>query len=519
MANLAGEKLSQLEELNNLLLSTLDEGLFFSNLSTFLNASMNVECFKVYLVQEDQSAKLISKQGQSVENGHELIIGQGSAGHVIRTKKAYFSNNVSRDPIFHKESAEGVKSELALPIIYEDSILATIHFQTKNSEKQFTRDDVQNISNLLLAVEKPLANLKLYLTAKNLNSILLKKIEEKESELKKRSFAISSESMVSVQEPELIGKSEAFLSALRLASKVAQSDVMVLIEGNSGTGKESIARKVHLDSSRKSNSYVSFDCSSIADTKTLEIEIFGSKGVEILSGRPNQTGAVERANGGTLVLKRIECLPMNLQSKLLSFIKEGTALKVGDHVPYRSNVRIIAISNDSLQSRISEGRFRDDLYYILNTISIKMPSLTERASDIESLANYFLNSGKDIKDQKTLSPCVVNALRDYKWPGNIRELQNIIERAYILSDGVIIDRSHLADYILLVEKEEIKPVVEEVSYLPKTLEELEKKHICETLDYLSGNKTKSAKVLGITVKTLYNKLHSYGMIEVKESEV
>jgi Nif-specific regulatory protein len=519
MANFAGEKINHIEELNNLLLSTLDEGVFFSNLSSFLNSALNIESVKAYLVQEDQSAKLISKQGLSVENGHELIIGQGSAGHVIRTKKAYFSNNVSRDPIFHQEAAEGVKAEMAVPVIFEDSILATIHFQNKNSDKQFSREDVLTINQLLQKVEKPLANLKLYLTAKNLNSILLKKIEEKESELKKRSFAISSESSVSIQEPNLIGKSESFQTALRLARKVSQSDVMVLIEGFSGTGKESIARRIHLDSLRKQNAYVSFDCSSIADTKSLEIEIFGSKGVEILSGRPDQSGALERANGGTLVLKRIECLPMNLQSKLLTFIKEGTALKVGDHVPYRSNVRVIAISNDSLQSRIADGKFRDDLYYILNTISLKMPNLTERSDDIETLANYFLNFGKEIKDQKTLSPCVISALKEYKWPGNIRELQNIIERAYILSDGMIIDRSHLADHILHVEKEETTTVVEVTSYAPKTLEELEKKHICDTLDYLSGNKTKSAKVLGITVKTLYNKLHSYGMIEAKEGEI
>ncbi len=159
------------------------------------------------------------------------------------------------------------------------------------------------------------------------------------------------------------------------------------------------------------------------------------------------------------------------------------------------------------------GRFREDLFYALSTMALRLPALRDHKEDIEVLSHYFLNNGKIVEKQKSLSPEALKSLVEYAWPGNIRELQNVMERAYILADGKIIERDHLADSVTstpVVEEEEKK---EEIIFSEMTLEELEKRHIVFTLGHLGGNKTKTAKSLGITVKTLYNKLHSYGMIQ------
>jgi Nif-specific regulatory protein len=369
------------------------------------------------------------------------------------------------------------------------------------------------VVDYLKIIERPLNNLKLYISAKALNEVLLKKIEEKESALKIK----SDESSISfksgnTKEHLLIGKSSLFLNVLKIAEKSAQTDVNVLLLGEAGTGKTSIAKIIHCRSSRKSSVCNEFDCSTYADSRVFEQELFGSKGSEFINGRNDREGALESANGGTLILKRIEHLSVSLQAKLLSFLKDGTAQRLGDHRNYRVNVRIIATTNVDLKKRVDEGMFREDLFYTLGTIAIEVPALRQRQDDIEIMAYHFLNNGKDASLHKTLALGVVKALARHNWQGNIRELQNIMERAYILADGAIVDEAHISDYVMAGPKIETKLEKKENIYSPVTLEALEKRHICDTLEHLGGNKTKSAKMLGITVKTLYNKLHSYGMI-------
>ena len=188
------------------------------------------------------------------------------------------------------------------------------------------------------------------------------------------------------------------------------------------------------------------------------------------------------------------------------------AFRVGGHMPYRADVRLMVSSTKDLNELVAKGEFREDLLFNVNTMVLKIPSLRERIEDIETLATYFLNLHKRPEEQKSLSPGVVKALREYNWPGNVRELQNVIERSYILSDGMIVERDHLADSVTESRIEEEGEDEDIVRYSEMTLDELEKRHICLTLEHLGGNKTKTAKMLGITVKTLYNKLHSYGMI-------
>jgi Nif-specific regulatory protein len=507
---------SSLEELSSTLLSTLDEGVFFSELSRFLLSVVKHDQCLVYQVHGDSSAQLVSENGEVTKEGKILAKGEGIAGHVVRTKRAYISNNVSRDPLFANDKEDRI-AELAVPVACDGIILGTIHFQSKTEEIQFSREDVTNILSVLSEIKRPLVNMKMYLQAKHLNEVLLMKIEEKERELAESKGSSSLGESYKIQDVDIIAHSPIMKELVVLAERVAMSDVNTLIQGEHGVGKETLARRIHCKSSRKDQAFMVVDCSSMSE-EDLELELFGKEITDFSLGQQIRQGAIEMSNNGTLLLANIDSLTVGLQSKLAHYISEGLAFRVGGQVPFRSDVRIIASSVKSLKSEVEENLFREDLFYALNTMIMNIPSLRDRKEDIEPLANFILNNGKDISMQKSLSPGVVKALTDYAWPGNIREVQNVIERAYILSDGLIIERDHLSESIT---EGKIEEVVEENAELfqfsEMTLDELEKKHICRTLDHLEGNKTKTAKMLGITVKTLYNKLHSYGMISPKEA--
>jgi Nif-specific regulatory protein len=231
----------------------------------------------------------------------------------------------------------------------------------------------------------------------------------------------------------------------------------------------------------------------------LDREIFSSKGLMV------------QANGGTLIIDDIGNTTHHIQTKLLRALVAGEMITVDTEEKIALNVRLIATSKVCLKNLVESGSFKEDLYYRLNTVALKIPSLKERHDDIKVMAEHFLNHGKS--EKKVLTSGAIEKLTSYFWPGNGHELKNIMERTYILTDGQYIEASHLPEFAVevKVEKVEVKATYQEF-----TLFDLEKKHIIDTLDHLGGNKTRAAKALGITVKTLYNKLHSYGLIEARE---
>lgn len=510
MMDSVAKNLTKIQEISSILLSSLDESVFFPHLGKLLHDFVGVDRTLVYLVQENGSVKVISKNGKEVKRGQALEKGVGPAGHVIRTKRPYFSNNTERDPLFAEAKEEGVRAELAIPVSHEGIVIATIHFQCIESDKEFGRDDMAAVLEILTELNHPLANMKMYLAAKHLNESLLRQIELKEREIEEKGTGIIANTSFKIIEKEIAGKSETMKRLIHLADKVAAADVNALMIGERGVGKEMVARRVHCRSKRAEHSFLSIDCSAL-DELALEREIFGEENGSFQDVRV-RNGLLELANGGTLFLNNIDRLTLHLQSKLYSFINEKMAFRVGGHMPYRADVRLMVSSTKDLNELVAKGEFREDLLFNVNTMVLKIPSLRERVEDIETLATYFLNLHKKAEEQKSLSPGVVKALKEYNWPGNVRELQNVIERAYILSDGMIVERDHLADSVTESRIEEEQEDEDVVRYSEMTLDELEKRHICLTLEHLGGNKTKTAKMLGITVKTLYNKLHSYGMI-------
>ncbi len=506
---------TKIENLLSTLLTTLDEEIFFSELSKFFRSEIICDEILINLAHEDGSCRLVAKNSKAVKNAKRISKGLGSVGHVIKTKRAYFSNNVQRDPLFATTKTEESHSELCVPMIIDGVIIGTISFKGNNEEINFKKEDINSVLEGLNGLQKPLKNMKMYLSAKFLNESLKQKIEEKEIELKNSVPGVSL-SRSTTQEKEIIGKSEIMQELLIAVDRVSASDVNTFVAGETGVGKEMVARRIHCRSERKNHAFIVVDC-SMGNDDYLEAEIFGKEEVDAARGFRVKKGALEAANGGTIFINNIEKMPIKVQARLMAFINEQSYSRVGTHEKLRSNVRIICAASQNMKENVAMGTFREDLFYNLSTIGLRVPSLRERKSDIEILANYFLNLGKLPEAQKSMSPGVVKLLEDYNWPGNVRELHSIMERAYVLSAGMIVERDHLADSIK-VEQDEVADSQEEIRvFREMTLGEIEKEHICQTLDHLGGNKTKTAKVLGITVKTLYNKLHSYGMIEAKEA--
>lgn len=305
---------------------------------------------------------------------------------------------------------------------------------------------------------------------------------------------------------KIIGSSKEITESICLAKKVAPTDSTVLIEGETGTGKELFAQSIHNASPRKNRPFVAVNCSAFPK-ELLESEIFGYKKGAFTGANTDKKGLFEEANEGTLFLDEIGEMNLDLQAKMLRVLEEQVFTKIGDSKPTKVNVRIIAATNRDLLKESQQEHFRPDLYYRLSVFKIRIPSLRERKEDIEVLANHFINiySSRIKKKLTGMETGFIKMLHDYDWPGNSRELKNIIERTVILSDKEILT----AD---LLPYEIVSPQPDTVSAnFEGSLEELEKFHIQKILAITKGNKTKAAEKLGIGIPTLYRKIEQYGL--------
>jgi transcriptional regulator with PAS, ATPase and Fis domain len=309
---------------------------------------------------------------------------------------------------------------------------------------------------------------------------------------------------------QMIYKSEVMGQLVRMIERVAPSQATVLILGESGTGKELIARHIHEKSGRRGKPFVAINCGALRET-LLESELFGHEKGSFTGAYTRKIGLAEIANGGTLFLDEIGELTQGIQSKLLRFLQEGEIFRVGGKDPIRVDIRLLSATNRDLESEVTKQNFREDLYYRINTITVHTPPLRRRKEDIPVLVNHFLSQGKHgyLGRGRQMSPEAMAVLMNYSWPGNIRELQNVCERMQILAEGHMIMVGDLPDNIRRPNEK-----VAAADYDPDvTLYEVEKSHILKALHYFNGNKTRAAHSLGITIKTLYNKLHMYGEFE------
>jgi Nif-specific regulatory protein len=489
---------NELATLSTVLLTNLDVEIFFSQLTGFIQRQFKDKSVLGFEVLIDGSTRLRAQDGQIINKEILLAKGLGLSGYVARMKRAYYSNSVKRDPIASAGIKDSnIESELAIPVMVDSSIIGTINIQSDRKDRQFSEADIADLNELLNELKAPIKNLHLYLMAKNLNNELLSKIESNQILLSNKNESFQ-KSIVS-NDVQLVGHSKKFLEIIQMVKKIATQDFPILLEGAHGVGKKSIAKKIHALSNRKGHCIVS-SCSSLNDS-LLEKELFSSK------------GALVQANNGTLIIDDIGSTSLGIQSKILRVMMTGEFIASDTQEKISLNVRFIFSSKTSLRVLTEEKKFLEELFYRLNTISMIIPPLKERKDDIKVLAEYFLNLNKS--EAKILTAGAIDKLSHYFWPGNTHELKNVMERTYILTDGQYIEVNNLPEFA--EEKKEEVQIVEQVHFTEATLFDLEKKHIIDTLDHLSGNKTRAAKALGITVKTLYNKLHSYGLIDSRET--
>ncbi len=301
----------------------------------------------------------------------------------------------------------------------------------------------------------------------------------------------------------IIGHSTSLQKVINLAKKVAQTDVPVLLTGETGTGKEIFAQAIHQASARSQSPFVAVNCSAFS-RELLESEIFGHKAGAFTGALKDKKGLFEEANHGTIFLDEIGEMAFELQAKLLRVLETGEYIKVGDTKPTKVDVRIISATNRNLKQEIEENNFREDLFFRLSVFQIPLPPLRERKGDIAELASSFIarSSQKMGKQAGGLSPEALQVMESYQWPGNVRELRNVIERALIICDDTIT----CEDLPLEIQMQIPDKCNERTEF---ELAAMEKRHIVRVLEHTKGNKTEAARLLKIGLTTLYRKIEEY----------
>jgi len=319
----------------------------------------------------------------------------------------------------------------------------------------------------------------------------------------------------------LIGQSAPMLALKQLIAQVAPEKATVLITGETGTGKELVAKAIHQSSGRKNGLFVAVNCAAIP-AEMLESELFGHEKGAFTGALKERIGKFELADGGTLFLDEITEMPLHLQAKLLRALQEGVIEKLGGNKQIQLDIRLLAATNRDPLQAVKAGKLREDLYYRLNVFQLSVPPLRERGQDVRLLAQYFLAKLIAISSTEHISEDAMALLQSFAWPGNVRELENVIERATILSGKQTVQRQHLpadiqqnsmqTSHLSAVETGlEASPVLgSRASFsIPKETAKIEKDMICAALESTQGNKSKAAKLLEISERSLWNKLDAY----------
>jgi transcriptional regulator with GAF, ATPase, and Fis domain len=305
----------------------------------------------------------------------------------------------------------------------------------------------------------------------------------------------------------MIGSSPVMRELQLRIAQVAASDETVLLCGESGTGKELVAQTIHALSRRREGPLVSLNC-PVLSAQLTESELFGHKRGAFTGADSDRTGRFELANGGTILLDEVTEIDLGLQAKLLRVLQERTFERVGSSEAIQVDVRVVATTNRDLTAEVAEGRFREDLYYRLAVVPIRLPAVRERQGDVLELADHFLRHAAQRLERNpfTLEPAARELLASYHWPGNVRELQNVVTRACVLNRGEVIRADLIRPWLSDSERSNAAGA----STCEVTLEELERRTIVATLERFDGHRAKTAKALGIGIRTLSGKLRTYG---------
>jgi Nif-specific regulatory protein len=422
---------------------------------------------------------------------------------VIGERAAVLAADAPRD-VGQSESLMGasIRSTIGVPLWKGDEILGVLQVDNRNAPAMLSQDDVEVLTvlaaNASLAIE---------------SSRLIKRLVAAEDRLnKENAFLKSREEKRQNGEKTILGKSQAMLNVLAQLEKVVETRVTVLIEGETGTGKELVASALHYRSRRRDKLFVTQNCAALPEN-LLESELFGHRRGAFTGATEDKKGLFEIADGGTLFLDEVTEMPLSLQSKLLRVLQEGEIRPVGATQPKHVSVRIVAASNRNLDKEVAAGRFREDLYYRLKVFPLRVPPLRERRDDVPLLAAAFLNryANEFQKPVGGLTQQATELLAAYDWPGNVRELQNEMLRVVIeLDPNGFVTKEHLSPRIRHVEGV-LERAVTAKGTLREMLDAVEKYVLIEALRDHNHNKTNTAKTLGITREGLHKKLRQFGI--------
>ncbi len=520
--DLIASHIRMVNEVGRKILTTPDIDTLYTEIAEALQKTFNFHHLSLWIYDaSNREAILKAKIGAPYADpiGIRRSVNMGIIGWSLTSGQTILANDVTQDPHYYHYPGLHSKSELCTLIKMNDETIGALNVES-DQLNSFDESDITVLETIADLCAIAISNRRFYSEIQSFNKELESKVEEKTRELTEANEKIlqhqtllrqenkSLKSFINQKMPsyKIIGVSKPLKEVLNMADKIARTQATVIIQGESGTGKELIAKRLHEMSDRKNAPYVTINCGALHEN-LLKSELFGHEKGSFTGAHALKIGLVETANGGTLFLDEIGEMGKEMQAKLLRFLQEGEFYRVGGKKALKVNVRVLSATNRDLELEVQEGRFREDLYYRLNTITLRVPPLRKRVEDVEPLVQHFLEA--DLWGESKIKKITFEAmelLKQYEWPGNIRELQNVVERLKILSEGDEINPTDILNHIKFSTKvKEIAPDFDTIM----ALEELEKGHIIKTLEYFQGNKTKAATALGITIKTLYNKLSRY----------
>jgi Nif-specific regulatory protein len=482
------DQLTELLNVSKIINSSLDLDNVLDQIITLTSKILNTEASSLLLIDEPTN-KLIFKTaaGAKAEEVSQftLKIGEGIAGWVAENGEPLLVNDVTKEKRFRRSISESIdfptKSILCVPLILKNKIIGVVEVINKTNGL-FNDSDIQLLSGVAEQAVLAIENARRHFVLGQENRSLKEALAER---------------------PEFIGtKSKSTQDLIKLADRVSQTDSTLLLSGETGSGKELVAQMIHNKSKRKANPFTCVTCAILTET-ILESELFGHEKGSFTGAVTKKIGKFELAHKGTVFLDEISSIPLSTQTKLLRVLQEREFERVGGAEVIKVDIRVIAATNENLQELINEGKFREDLYYRLKVIEIPVPPLRERKEDIPEIAQYFLAKYSKEMDRKVdkIDSSAMQLLTEYAWPGNIRELKNVIERAVVLGVGDTLLPDHLP-----LEIQNKSTQIKINTNKGMTLFEMEKWYTEEVLKSTGGNKSQAAKQLGISRNRLDRKL-------------
>ncbi len=471
----------------------------------------------VALLDETQLLPLVTRvrgpDGSPVAPAGPVALTRSVARRVVEGRAAVLAAGAPREALGSGSLlGANIRSTIGVPLWKGEEILGVLQVDNRDAPAMFDRRDVEALGVLAHGASLAVANAR-----------LIQKLTLAEEQLRKENQFLRGRERSRAGEMRIVGESRRMEQVLAQLGKVVDTRVTVLVEGETGTGKELFASAIHYRSQRRDKLFVAQNCAAFPEN-LLESELFGHKRGAFTGATEEKKGLFEIADGGTLFLDEVGEMPLSLQAKLLRVLQEGEVRPIGSTSARRVNVRIVAATNRSLEKEVSEGRFREDLYYRLKVFPLRVPPLRERREDVPLLAAHFLERytrefGREIAG---FTQAALEVLRAYDWPGNVRELENEVQRAVIQADGERFITPELLS--ARVRKNETRPSEAPAAEsldpsedddgsgtLREMMDRVERRILARTLAAHGNNKTSAAKALGITREGLHKKLKSLGM--------